>query len=298
VPQIGPVPDHSSDHHQGDLQTIIARLGKLQAGPCWLDDIMRHGKDALPALRTLLFRREPSGLSQARCQAAQALAALKAFDVLDDFLTCDRSIADPVERLGEDTVLSIAASLIARRGDGATFDLLMTLAGQKHLRGIIEGLGSFRRPESIPVLIDALAHDDLRQAAETALLGLIHLARQYLVQAACRSHDGDPSESESSLRQRRSALALLRDLRVSRQEWSHLRVLLHDPDRQISALACQIGIKVGILEERAWARAHLESLKAEASWLECFQIDQVLNRSNHRTRRLEKESRTDGDGID
>jgi len=271
-----------SNHPQDDLQTNIALIRKLQAGPRWLDDIVRHGREAVPALRALLFAREPSGLSQARCRAAQALAALKAFDVLEEFLTCDRFIGDPVEQLGEDIVLSTAASLIAQRGDDATFDLLMRLAGQKHLRGIIEGLGTFQRPESIPVLIDALAHDELRQAAETALRDLIHFARKDLVNVAGRRNGGGQSESESSLRQRRSALALLRDLRVSRQEWSHLRVLLYDPDRQISVLACQIGMKVGVLEERAWARAHLESLKAEASWLECFQIDQVLNHESSR----------------
>lgn len=144
-------------------------MRSFRAGLRWLDGIVRYGEDAIPALRALLFEREPSGLYQARCQAAQALAALHAFDVLEEYLSCNRSINDPVEHLGEEAVISAAARSIAHRRDIATFDLLMRLANRKHLKGIVDGLISFQRPEAIPVLIDALAHDELRSTAQTAL---------------------------------------------------------------------------------------------------------------------------------
>ena len=44
------------------------------------------GKEAIPPLRELLFKREPSGLFETRRRAVEALASLGAYKTLVDFL--------------------------------------------------------------------------------------------------------------------------------------------------------------------------------------------------------------------
>lgn len=86
-----------------------------------------------------------------------------------------------------------------RRGPLATrrveevFPLLLDLAKRQPLAGVINALGSFRRPESIPCLISALSEDYSRRAAEAALLQLGSKARRALLarqSGPCRQPSG------------------------------------------------------------------------------------------------------------
>jgi hypothetical protein len=154
------------------------------------------------------LQRERSGLYVARCRAVEALAALRSFDTLGEFLRLDREIDDPVERLGEEVVISAAARLIARLQEEWVFQLLLDLAKRRSLSGVLAGLGAFERPESIPCLIRALMEDDVRSTAEAVLLSFGREARTQLVSAAIRPIDQARPERETSLRMRRSALAL------------------------------------------------------------------------------------------
>ncbi len=53
------------------------------------------------------------------CARRRLLLPLKAFEVLADFLRLGRrQITDPVERLGEETVMSAAGRLVARLRKG------------------------------------------------------------------------------------------------------------------------------------------------------------------------------------
>jgi HEAT repeat protein len=68
------------------IENAIGRLKSLRDDDAGFVELVELGPDAVPPLRRLLFEPEPSGLHQVRGQAAEALAALGAFDVLADFL--------------------------------------------------------------------------------------------------------------------------------------------------------------------------------------------------------------------
>jgi hypothetical protein len=68
------------------LRAAIDKLRSLHDGDRGVIEIAACGRRAIPALRALLFEREPSGLYQPRCQAVKALAALEAYDVLIEYL--------------------------------------------------------------------------------------------------------------------------------------------------------------------------------------------------------------------
>jgi hypothetical protein len=239
-------------------------------------EILGLGFSAVPALRNLLLQRELSGLFQTRRLAVDALTALKAYDVLAEFLQLDRKVDDPVERLGEDAVLNAAARGIARSRADWAFDLLSDLAERRILSGVIAGLGSFRRKEATPRLIEALAEDEVRMTAEAALREIGANARIPLIEAAKpQETDGEP-ESESSLRKRRSVLSLLIDIGISRKEWPELRKLIQDKDTQIAFLACRLGIRRGERAERSYAMSRLAEFRGSAHWLERLEIDRHI----------------------
>jgi hypothetical protein len=263
-----------SSLHPG-AASAIERLKSLHDGDRAFAEVLSFGIEAVPGLQALLLQREPSGLYLARRRAVDALAALKSFDTLAEFLRLDREIDDPVERLGEEVVISAAARMIAQLREEWVFQLLLNLANRRSLSGVLAGLGAFRRAESIPCLVRALAEDDLRSTAEAVLLSFGRSARQQLVQAAIHSIDALRPESETGLRARRSALRALLDIGVTRKEWPLLRPLMQDEDLQIALLACTACGRVGAAADRNTAAARLAILRLRANWLQRDQIDDI-----------------------
>jgi hypothetical protein len=199
---------HMIDVRDDNLVQALKKLKSLRDGDVGVYETIGCGKRAIPALRELLFEREPSGLFETRCRVVQILAALDARDALVKFLTDLREAADSVERLGDDAVVNAAARALAKYRDGYVFQLLWELARRRPLPGVIAALGSFGRRETIPCLIDALAEDECRSAAEAALEKQGIVARAALKQAF--EHPLPPdSASASQMRQRLSILRLL-----------------------------------------------------------------------------------------
>ena len=194
-----------------ELERAMEKLRSLHDGDLGVVEVVACGARAIPALRALLFEREPSGLFETRCRAVQALGALDARDVLIEYLAMPHEAADPVEQLGNDAVLNAVARAVAKYRDEQVFQLLRHLAGRRLLPGVVGGLGSFNRQEAIPYLVDSLAEDECRPIAENALMKFGPRARQALL--AIASAPGASSESPSQTRQRRSALELLAVLR-------------------------------------------------------------------------------------
>lgn len=190
-----------------DLDTAIKKLRSLHDGDLGVVDTVMCGKRAIPALRALLFEREPSGLFESRCRAVRALSTLNARDVLVDFLTEPRRATDPVERLGDDAVINAAARALAKYQDEDTFQLLVNLLDTQLLPGAVAAIGSFGRIAAIPYLIAALAEDECRPYAEAALEKIGPRARGALIDAV--KTVAPDNESPSHARQRQSALRLL-----------------------------------------------------------------------------------------
>jgi HEAT repeat protein len=250
------------------------RLKTLYREPDGVADIVAIGERAIPALKTILFTREPSGLYQVRCRAIEALGRLGAFDVLEEFLRRPGHM-DPVERLGDDVVAGAAARVIAQRKDQGTFDLLCELAAAHPLNGVMAALASFERPEAIPVLISALEEDEVRLSAETALSSFGPAARPLLLDAVDRFTSGN-ALSESHLRKCRSILALLDEIDLDPSDMERLRPLMRSADMQVSLLACRIALHRGSETMRSDARARLICLRRSTAWPERSQIDHYL----------------------
>lgn len=262
-------------NHPVGLSVALSRLRSLHCDADGVADVVAIGECAIPALKAMLFEREPSGLYQVRCRAAEALGLLGAFDVLEEFLREWKSAADPVERLGDDVVASRAARAISQRQDIKTFALLSELTSRRPLAGLVSALASFRRPEAIPTLIDALGEDETRLAAETGLTCFGEAARPLLLSAADRfkvSHD----LSESQMRKCRSILRLLGEIKLDGDEEGRLRPFMTSADVQVSALACRIALRSGSQNIRVDARSRLTDLRTQVPWLEHQEIDQYL----------------------
>jgi len=271
----------------GRVARAVARLESLHEGAQSVVDVVRFGGAAVPALRELLIRREKSGLHQARCRATDALAGIGAYNVLDEYLRLEQQIDDPVERLGEETVISAAARALARRHDKSTFDLLTKLAQRRPLTGVLIALGSFKKSSSIPILVNALAEDEVRITSEAVLRTFGSRARPHLLEAASAK-----AISESDLRKRRSALGLLGEFRRKSADWACLKPLMSSDDLETAILAAGLALKLGNVEECDHAVGVLRKLRVQADWLRRMQIDQYLTRFAPKLRKSGRQAST------
>jgi hypothetical protein len=272
-----PEPDSGIQREGSErLREAIDTLKSLHDGERGIIAIAACGRQAIPALGALLFEREPSGLYQPRCLAVRALAALDAYDVLIEFLNAPRAITDPVERVGEDAVINAAARALTGLHDVRIFELLMSLAETRLLPGVVGALGRFGRLEAIPYLVEALAEDESRPAAEAALRNFGSSARQSLLVAAIQCSSPVGRESESSLRRRRSALQLLTEIGIQPETWPVLRNLMQDQDAKILVLACKICLESAMESEKDGAIRRLISLLPGVDFMLSDEIQQCL----------------------
>lgn len=276
-PPGGTCPEAERQNQKGGSARIALAIDKLKSlhdGYRGVTEVVACGKKAIPALRALLFEREPSGLFQPRCLAVEALAGLNAYEVLIDYLNKYRKIVDPVECLGEDAVISAAACALGGLREERVFNLLMSLAERQLQPGVIRALGAFGWPEAIPYLIAALAEDESRPMAEAALRSFGASARRALIVAA--TGGASPSESESSLRRRRSALWLLIEIGVPAEMWTVLRQLVQDRDAKIAMLACKIALVSAPQLEKPEVIRRLIGLLPHVDWMSGEEIELCL----------------------
>lgn len=269
-------PGDSCRGHDG-LQRALNELRSLQDGDLGVTNVVGFGSWAIPSLRALLFEREPSGLYQPRCRVVEALSALGAHDVLLDFLATPREIPDAVERMGEDAVINAAARALRGSSDPRLPSLLLALAQTRKLAGPIAILGTLRRSEAVPCLIEALGDDLARPAAEAAIRGIGDCARAALLEAATQRAASVEMDSESNRRVRRSALKLLVETGVPEPMLTpSLHDLLDDADAEIAFLACRIWIDSGHSSARPALVRRLIELEGTADWKMRMAITQYL----------------------
>lgn len=260
------------------VEQAVDRLKSLHDGDAGVFDVIACGPRAIPALRALLFEREPSGLFQGRCRAVEALAKLHAYDVLMEYLEREYVASDPVERLGDDAVINAAARALSGLRWERVFRLLMRLARRPALAGVIRALGALGRPEAVPLLIDAIEDDASRQAAEAALKAMGRAATPALVAAAKLRSPSPAYESESSLRRRRSALTVLEGIGMTERTWTELRCLIEDRDAKVSLIACRLCLTYALAIEHDNAVRRLVRLLPGADWMLRNEIEDCLKR--------------------
>lgn len=222
------------------VETAIAQLTSLQDGDLGVIAAIGCGSAAIPALKRILVEPEPSGFYETRRRAIDALEGLKAFGILRAYLAAPNDPTDPVQRAGEDAVMSAAAKALGSQHDARNLPLLWSLIRSRPLAGVIEALGTFRQPQAIPHFIEALGDDFLRPSAEEALRKLGRTARRALVDAAL-TRPAMGYEARDSINRRRSAIALLEEFRPKQYlPFERLLGLVDDSDPWIAFRASRL----------------------------------------------------------
>lgn len=261
----------------GDVRDAIAKLISLVDGDRAISKAAACGHRAIPALRAILWARELGGLFETRCRAVDALVLLGAYDVLIDYLAAPPCRTDPGERIAQDAVTNAAARAVVASDDVRVVPLLLRLAQQRPLAGVIEALGRLKREEALPYFVDALAEDFARPAAEAAIRALGSKTRPALLDAAVRRRPSAAAESPSSRRRRLSALKLLAELGPPDPvTWPPLRDLIREDDPAIAALACRLCLASGDEPSVHRAVERLVELLGSAEWPLSEDIEECL----------------------
>jgi len=218
------------------------------------------GPRVIPALRRFLMEGKPSVVYQPRRAAIEVLGGLRAKDVLIEYLTSTREIADTATRFAEDSVL----------------DVLLSFALRRCGPGIIEALGQFGSMEAIPYFLRAL-EDDLSQAA--AMDGLRRLGKEALLALVTSALTRLPSSEEerpSSIRRRAKALELIGEIGPPSTLWPLLRPLLDEDDPSIVAAAVKLAVLLGDHNDRVSAVQMLLGVLPRADWYLREEIQTLL----------------------
>lgn len=249
------------------LTDALKRLVSLHDGDEAYPEVVAFGPSAIPELRNLLFRRDPSGLHQPRCRVVDTLAALGADEILVEFLAAPHDFADPVENAGCQAVMSAAARALRGIYSEAVFALLLSLAETRRLPGAIEVLARFHRADALPCIVGSLGDDLARPSAEAAIGQFGERAWPHLLQALRTPVADQEAETESSRRRRRAAIDLLIASRGGKTVPPNLRrQLAQDDDSVISVKGCVLAMQYGDASESADAARRLLDLLPEVAW--------------------------------
>jgi hypothetical protein len=255
--------DPSADQ---EIRRFISALESLMDGDLAVEQLTGCGPRAIPYLRELLLHGRLRSIPQPRMRAVEALARLEAKAVLIEYLLTPKAIQEPQLRFAEDAVENTAARKLGRWLDEETYQSLLAVARRRLLPGTIETLGSYGRAESIPYLDRALEDDLCRPAAEEGFRRIGLGARRALVLSAITPLPSAQEEIASSVRRRRSALALLTEIGLEPESWSDLRLLLGEQDPEITARLAQLAVGVADRADSTAAAAHLVSVLPALPW--------------------------------
>jgi HEAT repeat protein len=259
--KVQPSEDAYGERRSSEIRLRIERLNSLIDGHQASMELAGFGAAAIEPLRRFLFAGRPSGIFQPRQWAVEALAAIGAKDVLVAYLARDEWIADPVIRQGEDAVRNTAARLVSRWRSDDVFELLLSLAQKRLLPGVIAALGTFGRPEALPVLERALEDDVARPAAEEALPAFGSRAVDTLIASVGRKQMNEDEEVPSSLRRRRAAAEILANTELEETHWVRLKLLL-----ELVVRAAKIAATLGSDPDKKLAVTALLRVLPESPW--------------------------------
>ncbi len=260
-----------------DVHRAIRKLASLHDGDAGVIDVVVCGPRAIPALRDLLFTREPSGIYETRRRVVEALSRLGADDVLIDYLRNPHAISDPVEQLGEDAVINAAARALTNSKRVEVTPLLLEWVRRRPLAGAVDALGRRGGVEAIPFLVEALVEDECRPSAERAIRTFGRSTRGALRELAVRSpRPGEPVVLLN--RGRSSALKLLAEMgRPSLALCAALRPLMQNDAPGVAFAACRICLQSADRTDASAAALRLVDLLADADPLLSGDIETSLS---------------------
>lgn len=266
------------DYTDEEIRSFVCNLESLSGGDLTVSLLVGCGERAVAPLREFLLHGRPRGVFQPRQRAVEALAELGAKEVLVEYLSQRRVIADAVVRFGEEAVENTAARELARWTTDEVFQFLMNLAQRRMLPGVVDALAHFQRPEAAPVLVNALGDDVSRPSAERALRAIAEKVKPVLLQAA-RRVNAHEDEKPSERQRRRSVVRILADTVLKEEDWNELKPLLQDDDPEIEIMAAEIAVDWAPAEEREQAARFLIRSLDSRKWYLQIRIQECLQRN-------------------
>lgn len=249
-----------------EISLLIGRLDSLIEGEETVERLVRCGPPAIPLLGAFLLEGRPRKIFQPRRWAVEALARLGAKNILLEYLFLPKDVADPEDRFGEEAVESAAARFLSAWPDDDMFQRLLELSENHMLIGLIETLADYRRAEAMPYFERALEDDYYRLAAKNAFVKMGALSRETLVSSAITPKPHSSSETPSSLRRRRTAVAILSEIGILAEDWRILKKLTAESDVELVVNVSKLATDFASEKERGMIVRRLRKLAHPAPW--------------------------------
>lgn len=279
------------EYTDNEILSFVSELESLSGGDLTVALLVGCGQRAVGPLRQFLLNGRPRGIFQPRQRAVEALGQLGATNVLVEYLSYKRNIADAIVRFGEEAVESSAARELARWQSDEIFYFLLKLGQERMLPGVVDALGSFGRPEAAAVFLKALRDDVCRPIAEEALRRIARETKQELI-AAARTVPLDRDETPSERQGRRSVVRILSDLDLNVAECNELKPLLEDQDSEIAIMAAEMALNWAPATDKNAAAQFLISRLDSAHWFMQIRIQECLCRNYYQVRELIQKTST------
>jgi len=266
-------------HHLRPQQTIeeaIRDLDSLREGERAVERIVQFGQQAVPHLARLLLDSPPRTIAAPRCRVVRALGELGAYSVLTQYFERYQRPADSAVLFAEDAVRSAAAKELAHVHSDGVYRVLLQAAKQRATSGLVRALGSFCRPESVPLLFELLEDDLCRADAMTELRKIPEAAQPYAV-LLLRGCTETPIQRSIATRRRHCTLQLLVDFGIPESNWPEIRQYLHDEDLDCVIAATRLGLSLaGDVDKESIVEALIE-VSARMNWAQELEVTELLD---------------------
>lgn len=260
-----------------EIRRAVAKLDSLIDGDAAVAVLIGNGNRSIPYLEEYLLKGKPRTVSLPRCRAVHALGELGACSALLSYFWGYALPEDAQVRFAEDAVRSAAADELLRCKSSEVFDVLLEAAKQRATSGVIVALGEFRRPEAVPLLFKMLGDDFCGLEAAAALLKVPTTAHDFAI-LALRNRTGLEFDGPSGLARRRAVLQLLRELKVSPDEWQELSSGLHCEDADTVIAAAAMGLESGNEDDRPTILTALYRISHHVNWAQEAEIMSLFDR--------------------
>lgn len=272
------------DAHQlqphGKIDEAIKDLESLLDGEAAVERIILLGQRTIPYLEHFLLDSPPRTVSIARCRAVRALGELGAYKSLMQYFERRQQPADSAVLFAEDAVRSTVAQKLAQVHTDEVYAVLLKATMQRATCGLVQALGSFRRPESVPLLFELLEDDLCRTDAIRELERVPEAAQPYAV-LLLRGCTSTPIQSSLASRRRRSTLQLLSKFGITARDWAEVAAYLRDEDLDCVIAAAHIGFAAAPVSAREQIIGALIDSSARMNWAQEMETIELLD--EHRT---------------
>jgi HEAT repeat protein len=261
------------------VESLVARLRDLHAGPKALPEVVALGDCAVPALEALL-RASSESIPHRRWLAADALAAIGSrvatMALIRSLRDCSSRDLDPVALEAESLIVNRIAERLDRRSDLEVTEALLEAISRRPYANCARALGVRGEPRAIPLLVNCLYEDTVRLAALEALRHFREAAAPQLMAALAVRAARLGAEAPTHVDGRAAAATLLGALNGPEIQRVLLRALTDQEGQVRLAAALALASHQGVAARQA--ASVLMMALAGADWVQTLSITQALIR--------------------